>query len=192
MLISSWFCCCCCGVSGGRPQGSCSRAPSPRSRRAVHLAAGPRKGDVQSLLHPVLGSKQKWVQASLGGPATFPSTAHLQQIVWWACRSPSQVLLGLEGGQAEEVAEHFLLLCQVVGGLHGEAGLEVGGLGSVDEATVLSRSWMLLVLRALIHSLLFDDYQPKSDDSMQECSHIRRIGDGQCLAVWFGCSCAYI
>ena len=41
-------------------------------------------------------------------------------------------LLGLERGQAEEVVEHLLVLGQLEGGVGGEAGLEVGGLGGVD------------------------------------------------------------
>ena len=67
---------------------------------------------------------------------------HLQQNVWWACRSPSQVLIGLEGGQAEESVEHLLLLGQLVGDVDGEAGLEVGGLDGADETTALSKSWI--------------------------------------------------
>ena len=53
-------------------------------------------------------------------------------------------MLGLEGGQAEEVVEHLLLLGQDVGGLHGEAGLEVGGLGGVDDHSSQLNSRMLL------------------------------------------------
>jgi hypothetical protein len=40
-------------------------------------------------------------------------------------------LLGLDGGQVVEVAEHLLDLGQVVGGVGCEAGLEVGGLGKL-------------------------------------------------------------
>ena len=39
------------------------------------LAAGPSEGDVQTLLHLVLGARQVWVQARLGGQVPCPSTA---------------------------------------------------------------------------------------------------------------------
>ena len=42
-------------------------------------------------------------------------------------------MLGLEEGQAEEVVEHLLVLCQVAGGFDDEADLEgEGGLCGVD------------------------------------------------------------
>jgi hypothetical protein len=63
-------------------------------------------------------------------------------------------LIGLDGGQVEEVAAHLLDLGQVVSGVGIEAGLEVGRFGGVDETIALSRSWLLLGLIALRYCLL--------------------------------------
>ena len=72
------------------------------------------------------------------------------------------------GGQAEEAAEHLLVLGQLEGCVGGEAVLEVGGLvWSRWRPLALSRNRrMLLGLRALRHCLLSADHQLKSDNSM--------------------------
>ena len=63
-----------------------------------------------------------------------------------ACRSPSPVLLGLE-----EVVEHLLELRQVVGGIDGEAGLEVEGEQSgVDvDHSISQLKWDVAELESL-------------------------------------------
>jgi hypothetical protein len=91
------------------PRVLLSRSPRHGPHRAVHLAAVPSEGDVQSLFHPVLGAMH-----------AMP------------CRSLSQVLLGLEGIQAGEVVEHLLVLGQLECGVGSDDGFEVGGLGGVD------------------------------------------------------------
>ena len=58
LLSCSWLLRCC-GVSGGDPNG---HVVAHMPGHAAHQAAGPSAGDVQSLLHLVLGGSQMWVQ----------------------------------------------------------------------------------------------------------------------------------
>jgi hypothetical protein len=78
----------------------------------VHLAAGPSVGDVQSLLHFVLGCHADVGTSQVSqhhDDVRFPST-----VVHGASRSPSHFCL-------EEVVVYLLELGQVVGGVDGEA-----------------------------------------------------------------------
>ena len=75
----------------GDPQGPVVGLPPQVPGQALHLAAGPSEGDVQSLIHPVLGARQMLVQARYH---CITLTFHKMMLdpfhCMWACRSPSQ------------------------------------------------------------------------------------------------------
>ena len=102
-----------------------------------------------------------WVQHSLPhDEVRFPVTLEHRAEGLLHRHLPCLVL----GGQAEEAAEHLLVLGQLEDGVGGEAGLEVyiGGLvWSRWKPLALSKGWMLLGLKALRHCLLSADHQLK-------------------------------